>query len=172
MFNTPESAEKAINYLHNELDIDKDELSYLYRNEKGESVEVAGDEVASDSAAEGAADGATTGAGIGALIGLAAVAGIAGPLGPVLAAGPIATAVGLTGAVGTVATGAIAGAAVGGLVGALTNMSLGEAKANEYRDQVIGGKVLVTIHTEHDGKVVDALREHGANDIEIVAPSV
>jgi len=173
LFSTVEAADKSINHLHNSLDIQKDELSYVYKNSNGDNTEVSGDEVASDSAKEGATEGAKTGAGIGAVIGLLAVAGLAGPLGPVLAAGPLATALGIGGAVGTVATGAVAGAVMGGLIGVLTNLGLGEAKATHYSERVQAGDVLVTIHTDKsEDDVLTSLREHGASDIEIVEARV
>ena len=109
IFSTVEAADKAVNHLHNVVGIDKDEMSYLYKDQHGNPTEVAGGQVASNTAGEGAKDGAATGAGIGALIGILAVAGLAGPLGPIFAAGPIAAALGIGGAIGTVATGAVTG---------------------------------------------------------------
>lgn len=172
LFSTIEAADKAINHLHNVVGVQKDNLSYVYRNEHGETAEVTGGQVASDTAGEGATEGAKVGAGIGAVVGLLAVAGLAGPLGAVVAAGPVAAALGIGGAVGTVATGAVTGAAIGGLVGALTHLGLGEAKATQYRDRVMDGDILVTIFTDKDEATVASLREHGAMNIEIIEPTI
>lgn len=42
LFPTIESADKAINHLHNAIKIDKDDLSYVYRNQNGEAMEDTG----------------------------------------------------------------------------------------------------------------------------------
>jgi hypothetical protein len=168
LFAGTDAADKAINAVHNNFGIDKEEISYVYRNDDGEKVEGTADDVATDTPAEGAKDGAKVGGVIGAVIGLAAVAGLAGPLGPVLAAGPIATALGIGGAVGTTATGAVAGAAVGGLVGALTHLGLGEEDARHYDERLKAGDVLVSVHTDQENDVVEVLTEHGAMDIKVI----
>jgi hypothetical protein len=62
---------------------------------------------------------------------IAGLAGLAIPgIGPILAAGPIAAALG--GALG----GAGLGAAAGGLIDALTDMGVPEGDARHYEDQV------------------------------------
>ena len=172
LFTDPEVADKAINELHNDLDIDKDEISYVYRDNDGDQHSGTADDIATDTPAEGAEKGAKTGAVIGTVIGLAALAGLAGPLGPVLATGPLATALGIGGAVGTVAGGAAIGAVAGGLTGALVNLGLGETKAKFYEDKVMGGAVLVTIHTSEVADAVKVLENHGATDVEMIEVSV
>lgn len=165
-----ESADKAINKLHNEVGINKDEISYIYRNEDGEKI--SGDDVAGNTVAESAADGAVAGGMVGAALGLAAAFGLAGPLGAIVAAGPIATALGLTGAVGAVATGGVLGAATGGLIGALTGLGVSEPQARTYEEKVKAGEVLVSIHTDDEEKAVKVLTECNATDIEIIKPEV
>jgi len=95
-------------------------------------------------------DGAGKGAGIGAalgglgglLVGLGALA-IPG-IGPVLAAGPLATAVSaLVGA----GIGAAAGGALGGIIGGLVDMGIPEEQAHYYAEGVRRGGVLVTART-------------------------
>jgi hypothetical protein len=89
-----------------------------------------------------AADKAGAGAVIGGLAGLlAGVIAISIPgIGPLLALGPLATAIG----------GAGIGAAAGGLVGALTASGVPKTKAQLYADGVRRGNVLVTVHTADD----------------------
>lgn len=95
----------------------------------------------------GAVQGATTGGMIGALAGLLTGLGvIAIPgVGPFLAAGPIATALGLTGAAATTVSGAAAGAAAGGLIGALTSLGLSMDDAKLYEQQVNEGNILLVV---------------------------
>lgn len=167
-----QESDKLINDLHNKLGIDKNELAYVYRDADGEKVEGDGTDVASDTVREGALDGAQTGALIGGAVGLAAVFGLAGPLGPVVAAGPIAAALGLSGAVATTTTGAVLGAATGGVVGALTSLGVDEPKAREYEQHVHDGKVLVSIHTDNEEDVVTHLREYNAEEIQVIEETV
>lgn len=109
---------------------------------------------------ESTASGAATGAGIGAIIG-----GLGGLLvglgilvipgvGPVLAAGPLATAISaLTGA----GVGAMAGGAAGGLIGALVDLGLPEESAGNYAEGIRRGGILVTVRTE-DNQAEDVRR--------------
>lgn len=165
-------ADEVINQLHNEAKIPTEEISYVYRDQNGERIAHSGEDVASKTPAEGAQTGATTGGIIGAVLGIVAVAGLAGPLGPIFAAGPIATALGLTGALGTTAAGAIGGAAVGGLVGALTNMGLGEPRARDFEERLKAGDVLVIVHADNDEEVIAILKENNADVIELVEAKV
>lgn len=95
---------------------------------------------------EDAGEGAATGAGVGAavgglgglLIGLGALA-IPG-IGPVLAAGPIASAL----------IGAGVGAVTGGLIGALVDAGVPEEQANLYAEGVRRGGTLVKVITPED----------------------
>lgn len=172
MFTAREDAEKAINQLHNELDIPTDDLSFIYRNTEGEVKEVSADDIATPTAVEGAGKGATTGAAIGALAGIAAIAGVIPAIGPLFAAGPLAAALGLTGALGTAAAGAATGAAAGGLIGALANMGIGQERAQRYADRVAAGDVLVSAYADEEIDVRGTLTECGALDVETYAITV
>lgn len=170
LFTDIEVADKVINHLHNELHIPNDEISYVYKDKTGGKVSGDADEVTTQTTGEGAASGATTGGVIGAAIGLIGVAGLLGPLGPIVVAGPLATFLGITGAAGAVVGTGVAGAAIGGLVGALTHMGVSEPVARNFEERVDAGDVLVSIHTEADDvdKVSDILREFNAEDITMV----
>ncbi len=116
------------------------------------------------------AEEANTGAGVGAGIG-AAVGGLAGVLiglgalaipgvGPVLAAGPLATVLaGLAGAG--------AGAVAGGVIGALVDMGIPEESAGYYAEGVRRGGTLVTVQAEDNmtDKAVDILNRHNPVDL-------
>lgn len=164
LFPSYDAADTALAYVVNELEVDTADISYIYKNEQGTVTET----TEGEGVAEGAAEGAGVGAILGAAVGLAAAAGIAGPLGPVLVSGPLATALGLGGAVGATATGAVAGAATGGLVGALVGLGVSESKATQYETQVASGNVLVGIYTADAQRTADILSEHGGKDVEIV----
>jgi uncharacterized membrane protein len=172
VFDSRDSAEKAINYLHNEFKIPSNDISFIYRNVEGEVREVDSASISSNTPGEGAKKGAAIGGTLGALLGLAVVAGVLPVIGPILAAGPIITALGITGAVGTTAAGALTGAAAGGLIGALANMGIGKENARRYEDRVKAGDVLLIVYADEGIGVVNALKELGASDVEAYVPAV
>jgi uncharacterized membrane protein len=96
-------------------------------------------------------DGASTGAGVGAVVGgigglLVGLGALTIPgIGPVLAAGPLATAV--TALLGAGA-GAVAGSVAGGLLGALIDMGIPEEHAGYYAEGVRRGGALVTVDAD------------------------
>lgn len=117
-----------------------------------------GDKVA-ESAGAGAVGGTVIGGALGLLVGagLLTIPGI----GPVLAAGPIAAALGST------ALGAGIGAAAGGLVGSLVGLGVPEEEADYYAEGVRRGGTLVSVSA--DGARADqayqVMQSHGAVDI-------
>jgi uncharacterized protein (TIGR02271 family) len=114
-----------------------------------------------DNFASGALKGAGAGAAIGGVLGLVAgVASLSIPgLGPLIAAGPIASAL----------AGAGIGAAAGGLIGGLMQLGVPEEEAHYYAEGVRRGGTLITVNAASD-KVADCaanvMREHGAVDID------
>lgn len=99
--------------------------------------------------AGGAVSGATTGAVLGGIAGL--VAGIAIPgAGAFLIGGPIAAALGLTGAAATTVSGAATGAVAGGLLGALMGLGLSRDEAEYYEGQVKEGAILLAVPTREN----------------------
>jgi uncharacterized protein (TIGR02271 family) len=116
---------------------------------------------AEDDFASGALKGAGTGAAIGGVLGLVAgVASLSIPgLGPLIAAGPIASAL----------AGAGIGAAAGGLIGGLMKLGVPEEEAHYYAEGVRRGGTLITVNAASD-KVADCaanvMRKHGAVDID------
>ena len=127
-------------------------------------------EIVSDTGAQ-VASGTATGAGLGLLLGgvagwLIGVAALSIPVvGPIIAAGPIAAALGLAGT--TAAAGAGAGAVAGGLVGALTAWGFSESEAREYESRVKEGGILVAAEIEERGveRAEAILRDAGAEHI-------
>lgn len=144
-----QDAQQVVSALH-DLGIANDRISLVANDASGE---YAGQLGGSAKARPGKQDdgGAETGAGIGALVGglgglLVGLGALAIPgIGPVLAAGPLATAAaGLVGA----GVGAATGAATGGLLGALVDMGLPEEQAGYYSEGVRRGGTLVTVAAE------------------------
>ena len=112
-----------------------------------------------ESAVAGAAGGATLGGLAGLLVGLGALA-IPG-VGPVIAAGTLATAL------GTTAAGAGIGAAAGGLLGALVGLGIPREDAEFYAEGVKRGGVLVTVQASDD-RASEALNiMRGANAVDV-----
>ena len=99
------------------------------------------------------ADATGAGAGIGAIIGglgglLVGLGALAIPgIGPVIAAGPLATA--LSGLIGA-GVGAVAGGVTGGLIGALVDLGVPEQQAGYYAEGVRRGGTLVVVQTSDD----------------------
>lgn len=90
---------------------------------------------AAEGTAAGAAAGGTLGGALGLLAGIGALA-VPG-IGPLLAVGPILSAIG----------GVAAGAAMGGVAGGLVGMGLPEHDAKGYEHKVREGHILLSVHT-------------------------
>jgi hypothetical protein len=113
---------------------------------------------ASDDAATGAWQGAKLGLVGGLLVGVAALT-IPG-LGLLLAAGPLAASLGLTGVAGTAVTGAGLGTAIGGigaLVGSMVKMGVSETEAAAIGTDLKGGAVLLSVKEREGVDVMSAL---------------
>jgi hypothetical protein len=94
-----------------------------------------------DAAPEGAVTGATTGAVVGGVLGwLAGVGSLAIPgMGPLLAAGPIVSAIAGAGAAGI----------VGGIAGGLVGLGVPESEAHGYVTRLRSGTTLLSVHVEN-----------------------
>jgi uncharacterized protein (TIGR02271 family) len=119
-------------------------------------------------AEEGAATGAVGGGVIGGVLGLlAGVGALAIPgIGPVIAAGPLAAAIGSAGA-GTL-IGAAGGAATGGLVGGLIGLGIPDEDAHVYAEGIRRGGALVSVNTSDDrvDMIAGIMQRHGVVDID------
>jgi hypothetical protein len=167
VFGNRASAEAAITELRT-LGVSDTNISYLYISEEGNTVSEGGK---GDNVAGGAAAGVTTGAVVGALAGLAVANGILPGLGTLFVAGPLATALGLTGAAATTAAGAMTGAAAGGIVGALAGLGVGEEEAKVYEERIRSGGILVTATTSDPAAARDIFATNGADEIREYARS-
>ena len=159
-------AEKAINMLK-DANYDPKDLSIIMKD-KAE-----GEKLAEDTGTDvvgGAVTGATTGAVLGGLAGILASFVIPG-LGAFFIGGPVATALGLTGAAATTATGATTGAIAGGLLGALTGFGLSEDEALIYEERIKTGGILVAVpaRSGEERQVEQILTECNADEIKSVS---
>lgn len=164
IFKYENDVEAAVKELDN-LGYDTKEMSVVMKDvKKTEKMEDMGVHV-SEGAASGVAAGGALGGVAGLLVGLGIIT-IPG-VGPFLAAGPIATALGITGAVATTTTGAITGAAAGGIVGALTSLGVPLDEAKKYEEEVRGGGILLVVPTidERTTEVRDIAEKHNARDV-------
>jgi hypothetical protein len=161
IFSDDDAAESAITELRG-MGITDSDISYVSTNSRGKIVTEDG---SGTHVSDGAAKGATTGGIIGAVAGLAVANGVLPGLGTLFVAGPIATALGLSGAAATTAAGALTGAAAGGLVGALTGLGVDKDQATVYEERVKNGDVLVTVHTSSPEQASEVLSNHGADEV-------
>lgn len=117
----------------------------------------------------GAASGAATGAVIGGLTGLLIGVGaltIPG-IGAFLIGGPLAAALGLSGAAATTASGAMTGALAGGLIGALMALGLPKEEAVHYENRIKEGAILLAVpaYAGQEREIADAMNKFNASDI-------
>ena len=151
LFDDYEGADEAVKALH-DYGIDSSRISLLTRDndtlQRGSSI------------GTGAATGAATGGLVGLLAGLGAL--LVPGIGPVLATGTIASALGVT------AVGAGIGAAAGGLLGALVDAGFSEEDAHFYAEGVKRGGVLVAVQVDryNEDHVRDILRTAGVVDLD------
>lgn len=167
LFDTREAALHSIQHL-TDLGIPRDQLSVLARGETDNDVNTLVDNNSTDSAATGATTGAigggVLGGALGLLVGIGALA-IPG-VGPVLAVGPLAAALGAAGT--TTLVGAGIGAVSGGLLGALVGAGIPEEDASYYAEGLRRGGTLVVAHVDDTlvGQTYSVLRQQGAIDID------
>lgn len=141
----------------------RDDISLVANDAKGEYANYGGDGDGNSQAAEGAGAGAVGGGVLGGVLGLlVGIGALAIPgIGPVLAAGPLAAAL------GSAAVGAGLGAVTGGLVGALVGAGIPEQDATFYAEGVRRGGALVMVNASDNmaRQAYDILQRHGAVDV-------
>ncbi len=122
--------------------------------------------------AEGAVSGATTGGVIGGIAGLLiGVGAIVVPgIGGLLIGGPLAVALGLTGATATTVSGAVTGGLAGGLIGALMGLGVPKETAEVYERQIREGAILLAVpNNQGDPREIrEALTTNGATQVNSV----
>jgi len=160
LFNDLGTARNAVNELVN-AGFDRTSIGLATYNEtEGDVTYVDAEDVKAD---EGAGFGALVGGLTGLVAGLATIA-IPG-IGPIIAAGPLAAAMG--GAAGAV-IGAGAGAATGGLTAALVGMGVPDEEAGYYTEGIRRGGALVTatVDEERSGMAIDIMNRFDPVNVE------
>ncbi len=157
LFDNLDGAQGAVQQLL-EAGFSRDDISVVRTNQQGDYTSgnvVEASEHDASGAAAGAGIGAVLGGLAGLLVGLGALA-IPG-IGPVIAAGPIATTL----------AGAGLGAATGGLVGALADAGVPEPDAGAYAEGVRRGGTLVTVRAgeERVSQATEVLNRFSPVDI-------
>jgi hypothetical protein len=141
LFRDREAAENAIRALQ-EAGFPRDAIGVAMRDRTAQGRLIAETD---SKAAEGAATGALSGGVLGGIVGLlVGVGALAIPgIGPVIAGGALASALGVAG--GTAVAGAGIGAATGGILGALVGMGIPDVDARHFDRGVREGGTLVTL---------------------------
>lgn len=168
IFPTKDEANAAVNDLK-EFGYDHSDISVIMKNDVHISDKGSKGGMSYGGILTGAASGGILGGLAGLLIGIGAIA-IPG-IGPLLVAGPLATALGLTGAAAGTVTGAATGIVAGGIVGGLVDLGLPKQTAIEYEQRLKQGGVLlaVPVASESDTHRVRRLFElHNADYINSV----
>jgi uncharacterized membrane protein len=163
LFDTRDQAQRAVQDLIDN-GIASSNISIVSQDARGDvRREVGGESKAAEGAGTGAVSGGLLGGALGLLVGIGALA-IPG-IGPVIAAGPLAAALGSAGA-GTV-VGAAAGAATGGIIGALVGAGIPENEAHVYAEGVRRGGTLVLVDNSSASAsmVTQILRNDGSVDV-------
>lgn len=143
VYDNGEDAVRVVEQLQNQ-GYQKEDISVVVKDEeKAEQITSKTDTNVDDGLAAGAATGGILGGLTGLLAGVGALA-IPG-IGPIVAAGPIATTLG----------GIAAGAGAGGLAGALVGLGIPKDTAEQYATDVEKGKILILVDPEAQKKYAD-----------------
>ena len=92
-------------------------------------------------------------------------------MGAILIGGPIAAALGLSGAAGLAASGAATGILAGGLVGGLSSLGVPEERARMYEEDIRRGGVLLAVPADEraDVDMIQGIFDrHQATQVETV----
>jgi hypothetical protein len=161
LFPDPDSAERGVRAL-NSAGFGRDVIGIAMRQRtaEGELVRDPGSSRAAQGAVAGAVSGGILGGVVGLLVGVGAL--VIPGIGPIVAGGALAAALGVAG--GTAMAGAGIGAASGGLVGTLIGMGIPEQEARRFGRGFEQGGALITVRA--GGRAPEALmllRENGAD---------
>jgi hypothetical protein len=153
VFNDRYQAELAVDELH-QSGFPREEIGFALRGSDVDQGGTLTDAVGAHDA-QGAVSGAVTGGVVGGLLGAAAALILPG-VGPVIAYGVLATALGYAGA----------GAAVGGILGAMAGAGLTEEEAEFYQQQFDAGRAIVTVHAaDREALASQIIHHHGGFDM-------
>lgn len=152
VFDNRSEAEAAVQELRS-AGVDTGRLSVVGRDEGRTTVTDGSGEVTDDDAGEDAVKGALGGAGLGAILGIAALA-IPG-VGPLAAAGAIASSA----IPGAAAIGAGVGAVAGGLTGYLKDHGVSDEDAEYYEGRINEGGIFLSVDASEGSISAEQVRE-------------
>jgi hypothetical protein len=152
VFDSRGQAEAAVNELRAE-GVDTAKLSLIGRDEDGGEARMTDADGENSEGTGDAVKGALGGAGLGAILGVAALA-IPG-VGPLVAAGAIAS----TAIPGAAAIGAGVGAVAGGVTGMLADHGVSDEDASYYEGRINDGGVFVSVDADEGDVSADTVRE-------------
>ncbi|MES2623577.1 MAG: low temperature-induced protein [Patescibacteria group bacterium] len=136
------------------------EISCVYTNNNGDIK----DSQTGEKVGTGAAVGASTGAVLGTIAGLVVANGLLPGLGTLFVAGPLAAALGLSGAAATTVAAAATGLAAGGIIGGLSQLGVSTEDAKLYEKHIESGEALVICRTDNVD-VVNVFNNHNAMEV-------
>lgn len=171
IFSSEEDAETAVEDLEMVGYEAKDISIVMKHKEKDKDLtQDTGTNVA-NSAVSGAVTGGVIGGIAGLLIGIGAIA-VPG-IGALLIGGPIAAALGITGAAAATVSGATTGVVAGGLLGALMGFGVTQEDAKVYEEKIKKGGILVAVPAQEgkEEEVIIILNDNGADQVRSVKPS-
>ncbi|HYF04555.1 MAG TPA: general stress protein [Patescibacteria group bacterium] len=165
VFDTRHDAEHVIEDLR-KLDIPDRDITFVASDKSGMTIPTP---ETGKNIAKGVGSGAVTGGVIGAIAGLVVANGILPGLGTLFVAGPLAAALGFTGAAATTAAAVLTGAAAGGLIGAFGGIGVSQEEAKMYEQRVKKGDIVVgtVIDNAEEPKVRSIFDTHNADEIKI-----
>src|SRR3712207_1522652 len=155
VFDGPNHAEMALNEQKN-AGFSRNQVAVVARDNRKTREMVENSGMGAEGAGTGAFLGGITGGILGWLVGIGALA-IPG-LGPIVAAGALATTLG----------GAALGAVTGGLIGALVEAGVPEEHARDYEESVRQGRILLSVAAATRDQAEEAHRifgRHGGADV-------
>jgi uncharacterized membrane protein len=152
VFDSRSEAEAAVQELRS-AGVDTGRLSLVGRDEGRTTASDGSGDVTNEDAGKAAAKGALGGAGLGAILGIAALA-IPG-VGPLAAAGAIASSANP----GAAAIGAGVGAAAGGLTGYLKDHGVSDEDATYYESRINEGGIFVSVDASGGDVTAEQARE-------------
>jgi hypothetical protein len=168
LFSETRNAQNAINEME-KMGLDPKNISLVMRDEGKARI------LSKDTGAhvvEGTTKGAVVGAMLGGLAGFLVATGVLGAtgVGALFIAGPLATALGLTGTAATTVSGAATGALAGGLVGALVGIGIPREDAKMYEQRIAEGGILVAVPAldKEVNEVKEIFNEWGGEEIRII----
>ncbi|HXS15471.1 MAG TPA: general stress protein [Candidatus Saccharimonadales bacterium] len=141
------------------------DISILMRDRNDAEFAKSSGTIVADNTVTGAVTGGVIGGIAGLLIGIGAI--VVPGVGALLIGGPLAAALGATGAAATTVSGAVTGVFAGGIIGALIGLGVAPEDAKDYEERIRNGGILVAVpaQTGQEEEVSAILEDNHADKI-------